>query len=318
MPTGRTRMPEAHREAVSRGPSGFTVFIVFLLLAALCIGAGFTIGRYILAALQNNVADSGGQAGPGGQPGGGGTSGGTGGGQAGGSGAGGAVPAGGGPGSVNAQVSPLSVYGIQVGAFSTRANADKVVQALAGKGYPGYVLEPSGGSSLYRVRTVTLTDREVASAALARVKTQGYSDAFVAAETIDATPLTLTGSSLDYLRKAAAGIEALASCLRIEGDLWDHYHSGTLNRTEAAKNTDALVTTIREAKDGLAGLQAPSDLSALGDAVQAQLIAATTNLSALKSYLSGQADADRLAAESSYIGLVDGYARMSASLRTPR
>ncbi len=48
--------------------------------------------------------------------------------------------------------------------------------------------------------------------------------------------------------------------------------------------------------------------------LQAQLISASTNLQALKSYLAGQSDADRIAAESSYIGLVEAFLRLEAGL----
>lgn len=223
------------------------------------------------------------------------------------------MPAGGGAGSVTCQTSPLPVYGIQIGAFGSKTNADKAVLDLASKDLPGYVLAPDGASTLYRVRTVTLTKREVADAVLARVKTQGY-DCFLATQTLAATRKTLTGSSTQYLEKAAKGIEVLLSCLRIEGDIWDEFRAGNLNRQNATTKVEALITSVREARDGLSALSPPSDLAALGKAVETQLIAATTNLQALKSFLSGQSAADRLAAESSFIALIDGFARLEAGI----
>ncbi len=313
MATNRRRVPQ--REAtVSRGPKAVTVFLFFLLLAALCLGAGYTIGNYILTTLGDKVAGNGGQT-PGDTSGGGGIQpGDTGAGGTGGSG-GGAVPAGGGAGTVTCGTNPLAVYALQVGAFGSRSNADKVVADLAAKGYPGYVIEPPAGEKLYKVRTVTLTRKDVAETVQARLKTQGFPDCFVATENLDATALKLSGSSLDYLNKVKAGIENLASCLRIEGDIWDKYRSGNLDRTAAGKDVDALVTSLGAAKDGLAGLAAPQDLAALGQAVDEQLAAAKTNLASLKAFLTGQTDADRLKAESSYIALVDAYARLGASLR---
>jgi len=45
------------------------------------------------------------------------------------------------------------------------------------------------------------------------------------------------------------------------------------------------------------------------------LDAALANLEQVKTYLTSQREADRIAAESSYIGLVDEYVRLGANLR---
>ncbi len=317
MAMGRRRMPM--REAtVSRGPRGVTVFLVFLLLSALAIGVGFTIGHYVLDTLGDRMSDADGTT-PGGSGGNGGSGGSGGSGGTGGSGGsggtgGGTVPAGGGSGSVTLATSPLTVYAVQVGAFGSQANADKVVTDLGSKGFPGYVFQPASGSSLYKVWAVTVTRKEVAQAAQASLKTKGYADCFVADQTLDATPLKLSGSSLDYLGRIKAGLEAIANCMRIEGDVWDKYHAGTLNRSDAAKTIDALITTVGGAKDGIDGMTAPQDLASLGQAVSGQLASVKTNLASLKNYLGNPTDAERLKAECSYIGLIDAYGRLGASL----
>jgi len=298
-----------------RGPSGFTVFMVFLLLAVLCISGGFALGRYLLSTLGDTVADGLGPgadqaAGTGGQSGEEGTSGDDG------TGGAGSVPAGGGPGSAVCDLSPVTFYAIQVGAFGSRANGDNVVADLAGKGLPGHVLEPGADSELYRVRTVTGTRREVVEAVLARVRTKGYADAFIVTQTVAASDLTLSGSSVRYVERAAAAVEALVSLLRVEGDIWDDHHAGSLDRAEASRTVDALIVTVREAKENLAGLTAPTDLAGLGGALETLLIEATANLQALKSYLASGVEVDRLAAESSFVGLVDRYVRFEAELES--
>ncbi|MEW6032327.1 MAG: SPOR domain-containing protein [Bacillota bacterium] len=315
MPSGQKKSTRPRTAA--RGPKGITVFLVFLLLAVLCITGGFALGRYLLSTLGENLggtpppSTAPGTTTPGTTtPGAGGTGGETGGGQTG----GGALPAGGGAGSRTCQTSPLAVYSIQIGAFSSRANAESAVRDLASKNLPGFVVEPSGGSTLYRVRTVAVTKREVADAVIATVRSKGYPDSFLVSQTVAETRLTLSGSSVQYLERAVTAIETLVSCLRIEGDIWDRYRSGTLDRATAATRVDSLITAVREAREGLSSLQAPSDLAALGDVLQAQLISASTNLQALKSYLAGQSDADRIAAESSYIGLVEAFLRLEAGL----
>jgi len=335
MANGRRRAPAPMRESPqSRGPSGLTVFLVFLVLAALCLGVGFGLGQYLLGTLGSKISETGGSVPGGSVPGGTGSAGGTGGagggtvpggtggagggtGQTGGStGTGGAgpSPAGGGAGSVTLETTPLTVYAIQVGAFGSRANADKVVADLAAKGYPGWVVEPPGGSGLYKVRTVTVVRKETAETVRSALKSQGYPDAFLAVETIDAAPLKLTGSSVEYLGKVKTALEAVASCLRTEGDIWDADHGGTLDRAAAAKKVDTLVSTVGAAKQGLGSLIAPKDLSALGQAVQSLLTEADGGLRSLKGYLAGQAGADRVRAESSFLELLDAYSRLEAGL----
>lgn len=304
------------REPRGKGPSGLMVFVVFLLLAALCLAAGFAIGHYFLSSLEETVA--GGQPGAGEDTSGGGTSppGDTGSGT-GGTGSGGTgTPAGGGPGSVNCNVTPLAVYSVQVGAFASRANAESVVENLAGKGYPGFVADPTGGTNLYRVRAATLTNRDAAVTVAGRLKTQGYADCFVQAESLDSSPLTLSGSSLDYLRKAAVAVETLAACIRTEGDVWDDYYNGTLNRTEALAAVRALATRVTEAANGLGALVPPADLAALGNALDQSLDAALENLTVLGRWLEGQAEADRLEAASSFMSLVHAYVKLGSGLRS--
>jgi len=58
MPSGRKKIPRP--KSGSRGPSGFTVFIVFLLLGVVCVTAGFALGRYLLATFGDTLADTGG------------------------------------------------------------------------------------------------------------------------------------------------------------------------------------------------------------------------------------------------------------------
>ena len=60
---------------------------------------------------------------------------------------------------------------VQAGAFSSRASAQRVAEAL-----DGYV-SPSG--RLFRVRTGPFASRGQAEAALAKVRAAGYSDARV-------------------------------------------------------------------------------------------------------------------------------------------
>lgn len=64
---------------------------------------------------------------------------------------------------------------VQLGSFATRANAEKLVGALRGKGYRAFTLPyTSGGRTLHRVRVGPEQDRARADALARRLKGDGY------------------------------------------------------------------------------------------------------------------------------------------------
>ena len=69
---------------------------------------------------------------------------------------------------------------MQVGAFSTRAQADKVRQALTERGYAARVVP--GPRDLFRVRVGHYPDRAGAGTALATMKKGGLNGIVVEAE----------------------------------------------------------------------------------------------------------------------------------------
>jgi cell division protein FtsN len=69
---------------------------------------------------------------------------------------------------------------VQVGAFSSRAQADKVQQDLVGRGYEARVVP--GPRDLFRVRVGRYSDRVHAGTALATMKRTGLDGIVVEAE----------------------------------------------------------------------------------------------------------------------------------------
>lgn len=62
---------------------------------------------------------------------------------------------------------------VQLGSFSRRENAEKMVQSAAGKGITLAIAGPDA-RGLYRVRTEPLADRQRAAALQTQLKAQGY------------------------------------------------------------------------------------------------------------------------------------------------
>lgn len=66
-------------------------------------------------------------------------------------------------------------WAVQLGAFSTRSAADRLVAELKGKGYAAFVLEYRGSAGLlYRVRVGPEEDRARADAVAERLKKAGF------------------------------------------------------------------------------------------------------------------------------------------------
>jgi DedD protein len=66
-------------------------------------------------------------------------------------------------------------WSVQLGSFASKANAEKLVHALDGKGYTAAVSAVGAGSAArYRVRIGPLADRPTAERLIGRLKSQGH------------------------------------------------------------------------------------------------------------------------------------------------
>jgi len=66
-------------------------------------------------------------------------------------------------------------WSVQLGSFASKANAEKLVRVLDGKGYTAAVSAiGAGGAERYRVRIGQLADRSAAELLIGRLKSQGH------------------------------------------------------------------------------------------------------------------------------------------------
>ncbi len=69
---------------------------------------------------------------------------------------------------------------VQLGVFASRANAERLVQELKGKGFKVAVSEVSGnGRTLYRVRSGAVGDHAAAQALAAKLRAAGANGSVV-------------------------------------------------------------------------------------------------------------------------------------------
>jgi len=71
-------------------------------------------------------------------------------------------------------------WALQVGSFTSRDNADKLVHQLKAHGYSAYVISSGSGATIrHKVRVGPVTDRAAAERLLAKLKAQKYSPSIV-------------------------------------------------------------------------------------------------------------------------------------------
>lgn len=220
------------------GSRVITQRIIFVVIALAFVGSGYLIGRYFLASLLQRPND--------GEP------------------VTGDPKTQGSTATLQVQTKPVSLYRVQVGAFSTRENADKVAAAVQGKGIGAAVATPD---PLYKVYCGVAASKEAGEklAATAKAKLAGSvigknDSLYVASATIASRSFTLSGDKAlaeklqSAFSKADNAVQSLLS-------FWDALYLGKQNTVDlSAMETD--LTAIKDdlskvtPTDGLAGAHA--------------------------------------------------------------
>ncbi len=249
----RTRMSK------NRNLSGF---VTFLILAVVFVGSGYLIGKYLLASLLQRPPE--GQPVSGNQP---------------------EPPTGGETTTTTVEIStkPLTLYRVQLGAFSTKERAENTAQMAIDKGVPAGVMSPD---PLYKVYCGVTSSKEAAQklAQNALPKLSGIvgedDNLYVATMEIDSCSFSLTGNQnvVQEIQKAFSTIDnAIASLI----GFWDQYYlEQQISINLAPKKSD--IATVKTALDQItpdSGTQAAHGVAlalatelenAIGAAIQTQ------------------------------------------------
>lgn len=207
-------------------------WLIFVVIALAFVGSGYLIGRYFLASLLQRPA--------GGEPV---------------TGEGDVNPT----AAVQVQTNPLTLYRVQVGAFSTKENADKVVASVQDKGVGAAVASPD---PLYKVYCGAAASKEAGTklAESARAKLAGSvigqnDTLYVASATIPARSFTLSGdqAAAQKLQNAFVKSDAAVSSLL---SFYDALYLGKQNTIDLA----AMDTDMTALKTDLEALTVGDDL----------------------------------------------------------
>ncbi len=217
----RTRMPKNRT---------IPAFVTFLILAIVFVGSGYLIGRFLLASLLQRTPEGQPVTGdPTPQP-----------------------PAD--TTTVTAQIStkPLTLYRVQLGAFSSRERAESTAELAIEQGVAAGVMSPD---PLHKVYCGVTSSKEAANklAESALPKLSGIvaegDNLYVATMEIDGLSFALTGgkSVVEELENAFSTIDnAIASLV----GFWDEYYLGQ----PISVNLPSMEADIATVKDGLAKL----------------------------------------------------------------
>lgn len=276
----RTRMSK------SRTLSGL---VTFLILAIVFVGSGYLIGKYLLASLLNRPPE--GQPVSGDQP---------------------KQPTGGGEtATVQISTTPLTLYRVQIGAFSTRERAENTAQMAIDKGVPAGVMSPD---PLHKVYCGVTSSKEAAQklAEEALPKLSGIvaegDNLYVATMDINACDFSLTGDKtvVEQIEKAFSTIDnAVASLI----GFWDQYYL----KQQISVDLSSMKSDISAAKSSLEQISPASGIQA---AHEVALALATELESAISAAIQAQGgDSDgAVQGMTSVIKIIDTFANDLAAL----
>jgi len=218
------------------GSRVMTQRLIFVVIALAFVGSGYLIGRYFLASLLQRPA--------GGEP----------------------VskpkdPAQGTTATLQVETKPVSLYRVQVGAFSTKENADRVAGQVQGKGVGAAVAAPD---PLYKVYCGAAASKEAGEKLAQSAKSKlagsviGQNESlYVASATLASRSFTLSGEKAlaeklqSAFSKADNAVQSLLS-------FWDALYLGKQNTVDLA----SMDTDLTALKDELTAATPSSSLSA--------------------------------------------------------
>lgn len=277
----RTRM------ARNRTLSGL---VTFLILAVVFVGSGYLIGKYLLASLLQRPPE--GQPVSGDEP---------------------KLPTGdGSTTTVQISTKPLTLYRVQIGAFSTKERAENTAQMAIDKGVPAGVMSPD---PLHKVYCGVTSSKEAAQklAQDALPKLSGIvgedDNLYVATMEIDSCTFSLTGSEnvVTEIQKAFSTIDnAIASLI----GFWDQYYL----EQQITVNLSSMKSDIAAVRASLAGISPDSGTQTAHGLALALATELETAISAAIEAQGGDSSGE-IEGMTSVIKIIDAYANKLKALQ---
>lgn len=197
-------------------------------------------------------------------------------------------------------LSPITLYRVQLGAFSSRQNAEDLAAKVLLKGYPAHVL----GYSPYRVLGGVFGTREAAARAADRLKAAGF-EVYVSGMQVGGLAVPLTNAPEDYSLAVEKSLGKIMEAVRLGASAWDEYAvRGQVANAEAARQ---LAADLKEASAALSAGDAPAAWRDTGAQIQEIISLAASCAEGLVSMADAPSSSGYATVATGYMKLVEGY-----------
>jgi hypothetical protein len=204
-------------------------------------------------------------------------------------------------------VPTTSLWRVQVGAFSSKDQADKLVTALKGKGFGAYI----SGTDPYRVLAGVTKTKEAALKLSDQLTKVGYKP-YVAEFKQAAGSFTLALVDQAYVPVFRNGILSMADAVPAEAGAWDSYYLG--KKTDFISSSTGVAATLANVTQKMTTTAPPKAIEALHAALSTLLQKASANAQDIKSFAEKGGKDLYVKATTSYLEVIEAYDRFLAQL----
>jgi Tfp pilus assembly protein PilN len=263
---------------------GAPVLLFFLVLVLIAILTGYTLGKYVLTAwfgsrdepASGQLGETEGLAGE-------------------------DYSLGVGESIVQAEASPINLFRIQLGAFSTKERASRATEEATSKGVAAFVIESD--QAPFRVVGGLYGSREAADKAATVLKGKGF-EAYVTALQVSGVNLSLNGVPEDFAGAVEKTITGMSAYLADQAAFWDEVALGHDLADGRISNMEAISSELSAT---LGNVIAPSNWVSVYDRLKDMVDKAHESALALKNGTALSSAADRANAIVDFMALVQSY-----------
>ncbi len=203
-------------------------------------------------------------------------------------------------------VPAASLWRVQVGAFSSKEQADKLVAQLKSKGFGAYIL----GADPYRVLAGVTKTKEAAQKLSDQLTKSGYKP--YVAEFMQAAGSFSLALDQTYVTVFKNGILSMADAVPAEAGAWDSYYLG--QKTNFVSSSTGVAATLANVAQKMTTTAPPKTTEALHTALSALIQKALTNAQDIKTFAEKGGKDLYVKATTSYLEVIEAYDRFLAQL----
>ena len=204
-------------------------------------------------------------------------------------------------------VPAASLWRVQVGAFGSKEQADKLVTQLKDKGFGAYVL----GADPYRVLAGVTKTKEAAQKLFDQLTKAGYKP-YTAEFKQAAGSFSLALGDQAYVPVFKNGILSMADAVPAEAGAWDSYYLG--NKTEFVSSSTGVAATLANVAKKMTATAPPKTTEALHAALSALVQKASASAQDIKAFADKGGKDLYVKATTSYLEVIEAYDRFLAQL----